>query len=25
MLEPKILSIAVAQAKLCRFEGSRQV
>ena len=23
-LEPKILSIAVTQAKLCRFEGSRQ-
>jgi len=23
-LEPKILSVAVTQAKLCRFEGSRQ-
>ena len=25
ILEPNILSIAVIQAKLCRFEGSRQV
>jgi len=24
-LEPKFFSIAVTQAKLCRFEGSRQV
>ena len=24
-VEPKILPIAVTQAKLCRFEGSRQV
>jgi len=24
-LKPKILSIAVTQVKLCRFEGSRQV
>ena len=24
-LEPKILSIGVTQAKLCQFEGSRQV